>query len=251
MDNPGLRALCEKQVTAVCLCPSSFDIHPAFFIGVHPLFMPELVLLQQLAFKACFHLLKCFLARFPFIFCSLSAPRRAKAGRIANSPFPRLAPVCRRGGERQPWKFNSEFCQFYRPSSGQNRSCENPSSPVFPTLLQCTFQLNTLQSGNIFAGEALFLTLFFPVSLNGKPPQNVICSRVLLKSKRVHLIFLQCDGTFFLWLISKMPRLKMHSLSLFPSFPLPPLAYAHRLWLLTVLISPKCGNVSGIRDDLT
>lgn len=42
----------------------------------------------------------------PFIFCSLPPPRRAKALRIANPPFPHLTSICRRG-ERQPWKFNS------------------------------------------------------------------------------------------------------------------------------------------------
>lgn len=132
MDNPGLRALCEKQVTAVCLCPSSFDIHPAFFIGVHPLFMPELVLLQQLAFKACFHLLKCFLARFPFIFCSLSAPRRAKAGRIANSPFPRLAPVCRRGGGRgSPESLTLSSVSFIDQAVDKTEVAKTPRHPSF------------------------------------------------------------------------------------------------------------------------
>lgn len=131
MDNPGLRALCEKQVTAVCLCPSSFDIHPAFFIGVHPLFMPELVLLQQLAFKACFHLLKCFLARFPFIFCSLSAPRRAKAGRIANSPFPRLAPVCRRGGRGSPESLTLSSVSFIDQAVDKTEVAKTPRHPSF------------------------------------------------------------------------------------------------------------------------
>lgn len=119
MNNPGQSVLCEKQAT---LCPTPSDIYPGFFIAIHLVFMQELVILHQLPFKTCFHFLKSFFFFFfltplapPFIFCALPPPRRAKALRIANSPFPHLTSICRRG-EKQPWKFNSEFCQFHRPN---------------------------------------------------------------------------------------------------------------------------------------
>lgn len=72
-----------------------------------------------------------FLARFPFIFCSLSAPRRAKAGRIANSPFPRLAPVCRRGGRGSPESLTLSSVSFIDQAVDKTEVAKTPRHPSF------------------------------------------------------------------------------------------------------------------------
>lgn len=130
-DNPGLSVCFMKSRWLWGLCALLLFWHlPCILYWRHPVFMPELVILHQLPFKACFHLLKCFLLSFPFIFRAPPPPRRAKAQRIANSPFPHLTSICRRG-ERQPWKFNSAVCQFHGPTGGPtaNTSC-HPSLHV-------------------------------------------------------------------------------------------------------------------------
>lgn len=172
--------LCEKQVTPVSLCPTPFDIHPAFFIGIHPVFMPELVILHRLPFKACFHLQKCFLSRSPFIFCSLPPLRRAKALRIANSPFPHLTSVCHRE-EGQFWKFYSEFCQFHRQSDGLAVSGKN-SHLFFLAGNLVVLSIKHTVICKPFLLEKDFSTVFF-----FKTPYLLSS---LFKSKSVHLISL-------------------------------------------------------------
>lgn len=178
---------CEKQVTLVLLRSAPFDIHSAFFIGIHPVFMPELVILHQLPFNACFHLLKPPYPH-PSIFCS----RRAKAQRITNSAFPHLTSFRRRvrssSGRLTLVCFIDQLVdQLAAKLYGQPSFCGRNFAPVLLSIK------TTMQFENIFAGEALFQLSFDSLGKK-KKKKNFICSPVLLKSKSVHLIFPLGDG---------------------------------------------------------
>lgn len=137
-----------------------FDIHSAFFIGIHPVFMPELVILHQLPFNACFHLLKSPPPHphpHPSIFCS----RRAKAQRITNSPFPHLTSFCRRVRGSSGSLTLSSVCfidqqvdQLAAKIYGQPSFCVHHFAPALLSIK------TTMQFENIFAGEALFQLSF-------------------------------------------------------------------------------------------
>lgn len=127
-DNPGLRPCFVKSRWLWCL--RSFWHLTCILYCCSSSIYARVGYIAPVAFQGFFSSSEVFYSLPPFIFCSLPPPRRAKALRIANSPFPHLTSICRRG-ERQPWKLNSEYCQFHRPTGGRTISCKNLLSVIF------------------------------------------------------------------------------------------------------------------------
>lgn len=77
----------ERQVILVPPRCTSFDTYPAFCVGIHPVFIPQSVILHQFPFKARFHLLKCFFSLSLSIHI-LFSPHTSKGKGSKNSKFP-------------------------------------------------------------------------------------------------------------------------------------------------------------------
>lgn len=143
-DNPGLRVCFVRSRWLGCLChplPLTSTLH-SLLLFIHYLCQSWRYCTSCLS-RLVFIFWSVFFSPHTFIFCSLPPPLRAKALRIANSPFPHLSLVCRRV-ERHPRKSNSESCQFHGPTGGPTISSKkapcHPSShvrnfaPMFPSI---------------------------------------------------------------------------------------------------------------------
>ena len=159
---------------------SFFDIYPASFIGVIQYLCQSWLYCTSCLSRLVFIFWSVFFSSLPFIFRAPPPPRRAKAQRIANSPFPHLTSVCRRG-ERQPWKFNSAVCQFHGPTGGPTTktSCHSSLHVGYfaPLFLSIKRNLQTFLLEKHFSYS--FSTLTW----------NFICPPVLLKIKECALNF--------------------------------------------------------------
>lgn len=160
-DNPGLGAsVLWKAGDSGASAPHSFWHLPCILYWHSSSIYATVGYIAPVAFQGSFSSSEVFLSLSPFIFCPLPVPRRAKAPRIANSPFPHLSSVCRRGGKDNPESLTVSFMNY--PVDGYK--LQNPLvTHLFMTVtaLLRSIQLKTRQNLQTFLQGKHFSTFFF------------------------------------------------------------------------------------------
>lgn len=159
MDNLEQSLFISQHVTLVCLWTSAFDVSPAFFIDIHPVFGPEIL--------CYFSSSEASSSSYSHPFLHLVGQKAPEPGRPPPPP-PHPPSHCSwpQGGR------GSHFCGFHTPDYGI--SCKNMRPSSLESCAPVRLSIKpTLQSENIFccgstffpapfSAFQLFLPLFSP-----------------------------------------------------------------------------------------